>query len=105
MRSSLQSELNKNGLFANGNHTIHIHIQDYAPGSAFKRWLIPGWGSTKLSVKAIIVDEKNKKIADIPVEKYIDAGGGFTIGAYKYIFDDVAKEIVVILLDATHKRK
>ncbi|MCM1512807.1 MAG: DUF4410 domain-containing protein [Oxalobacter formigenes] len=97
MRNALQTELSQNGLLANGSYTLHVNILDYAPGNAFKRWLVPGWGETKLSVKAIIVDERNKKIADIPVEKYVDMGGGYTIGAYKYIFDDVSKEIVSVL--------
>lgn len=36
-------------------------------------------------------------MAKIPVNRSIAAGGGYTIGAWKTVFDDVAQEIVKVL--------
>jgi len=73
---------------------LHLSITEYSPGDAFKRWLMPGWGETRLTVKCKIVDKKSQNEGEIEVQRSIAAGGGFTAGAWKYVFDEVAKEIV-----------
>lgn len=105
MRSSLVAELQKNNVYSEvGKYFIDIAILNYAPGNAGLRWLLPGAGSTKLSVIATIFDENKKAQAKIPVERFIAAGGALTIGAWKYVFQEVAEEIVKVLTD-TSKRK
>ena len=105
MRESLQSELSKYvAQNTSKQYSINIDILKYAPGNAFARWLMPGAGATKLSVNAAIIDDEGGAAANIPVERSIAAGGGFTIGAWKYVFDEVAAEIVKIITDIS-KRK
>ena len=36
-------------------------------------------------------------MARLPVHRSIAAGGGYTINAWKYVFDDVAKETVRVM--------
>ncbi|MDR3154537.1 MAG: DUF4410 domain-containing protein [Deltaproteobacteria bacterium] len=83
----------------NSQWTIDVEIKEYAPGNAFARWLMPGLGKTKLSVLARIEDPEGNAAARIPVERSIAMGGGFTIGAWKYVFDEVANELVGVLVD------
>ena len=101
MSAALDSALAKQGLTGAGPYSVNVNILFYAPGNAFVRWLLPGAGSTLLSVEAFIVDEQSVQVAKIPVERHISAGGGFTIGAYKYIFKDVAEEISSVIKKST----
>ena len=75
-------------------YTIDIAIVEYQPGDAFKRWLLPGWGETKLTVLCIVNAKNGDKAGEIEVSKSIAAGGGFTAGAWEYVFTDVAKAVV-----------
>ena len=97
MSAALGSALNKQGLTGAGQYSVNVNILAYAPGSAFVRWLMPGAGATRLSVEALIADKNGVQTAKIPVERHISAGGGYTIGAYKYIFEDVAQEIAAVI--------
>lgn len=94
----------KNSFNDAGKYTIAVNILKYAPGNAGLRWLLPGAGATHLSVIATILDAEAKPQATIPVDRSISAGGGYTIGAWKYVFKEVAAEIVKVLTD-TSKRK
>ena len=96
MQSSLDAALSQNGLKGKG-YTIRVTILNYEPGSAFHRWLLPGFGGTKLTTESYVYSPAGKLVAKIPVHRSINAGGGFTIGAYRYVFDDVAAEIVRII--------
>lgn len=97
MRSALKNELTKKGYFAEKSEnvsTINIEILNYAPGNAFARWLFPGAGASKLKIQTSLVDCKNIEIANIPIDRSIAAGGGYTIGAWEYVFTDVAERLV-----------
>jgi len=96
MSSALGSALARQGLMGEG-YSVNVNILAYAPGSAFARWLMPGAGATILSVEALILDKQGTQAAKIPVERHISAGGGFTVGAYKYIFEEVAQEIAALI--------
>lgn len=70
-------------------------IVDYEPGNAFKRWILPGWGSTVLEVRGEIRSPDSGAIAAVIENKRsILAGGAYTIGAWKSIFSDVAGDLV-----------
>lgn len=73
--------------------TMEGHILKYKKGSALQRWVTPGLGSTILDVR---VDLKNGDQVVTSVEAYrkIAIGDGLTIGAWKKIFTEVAKDIV-----------
>ena len=105
MRSSLQDKLTAtNPIGDSSRYIVAVDILDYAPGNAALRWLAPGAGETKLSVEAEIKAEDGKSLATIQTARSIAFGGGFTIGAWKYVFDTVAEEIVEVIRNP-EKRK
>jgi len=101
MSTALGAALARQGLTGEGRNKVNVNILAYDPGNAFARWIVPGAGATKLTVEATIVDKKGTQLAKIPVDRHISAGGGFTVGAYKYIFEEVAQEIAAIIKDPT----
>lgn len=95
-KSALDAAFTKAGLAGTG-YTINSTILEYSPGNAFARWLLPGAGATKLKIVNKIIAPGGELIATIPVERSIAAGGGYTVGAWKYIFTDVADSVVETL--------
>lgn len=79
-----------------GNHIIIISkIVDYKKGDAFKRWVLPGWGSTVLSVQSDLKENPSGKIiGSVEARRTVSIGGGYTIGAWKTVFKSLAKDIV-----------
>ncbi len=80
---------------AQGNRlSLPCRIAEYDPGDAFKRWLWPTYGSTVLDVKCVLREvETDKTVGTAEARHTVDAGGAYTIGAWKYIFTDLAKDI------------
>jgi hypothetical protein len=77
MRDALKAELEKKTAFAMpGDYVLSINIDDYKPGNAFARWLMPGAGKTELSVVCSVADTDGKELSKIPARRYIAAGGG-----------------------------
>lgn len=98
MREQLEAKLRESGLLTasgrtEGSLVLSVKIVDYEPGDAFKRWLMPGYGSTVLSVECTLHDG-DKKVATVTARRTVDAGGGYTIGAWQTIFGKVAEDIV-----------
>lgn len=105
MRSSLQDKLNANNPIGDSfRYIVDVNILDYAPGNAALRWLAPGAGKTKLSVEAEIRAEGGKSYAIIQAARSIGFGGAFTIGAWKYVFDTVAEEIVEAIRNPENRK-
>jgi len=77
--------------------TLSADIVQYAKGDAFKRWLLPGYGSTALVVHATLSDASNHEVGAVDAKRTVDAGGGYTIGAWESIFRDVADDVVTDL--------
>jgi hypothetical protein len=77
-----------------------VAIIQYEKGNAFKRWLMPGAGKTILSVEATFIDSAGKPIAQSQATRSIGAGGGYTIGAWKHVFGNVAEQLVDDLVAA-----
>ena len=96
MQAALAAELEKSGLAGQG-YKLNVSISEYAPGNAFARWLMPGMGGTYLKTRTSILDGDDKTVAVIPVNRTVAAGGGFTIGAWRECFGEVATEIVKVL--------
>lgn len=75
--------------------TINLRIVDYKPGNAFGRWLMPGLGATVLSVEGNLVKGPGpEELAKIRDQRGVYAGGAFSIGAWRTIFDTVARDII-----------
>jgi hypothetical protein len=103
MGEALSKALEKRLVLGEGQYTVNVAILEYEPGNAFARWLLPGAGKTRLSVVASVVGPDGASAAKIPVERSIGFGGGYTIGAWRYVFDEVAEVIADLLVD-TGKR-
>ena len=76
---------------------LNAEIVKYSKGDAFKRWLMPGWGSTVLVVHATLTDANNHQVGDVEAKRTVDAGGGYTIGSWESVFRDVAGDVVTDL--------
>lgn len=96
MQAALTAELERAGLAGQG-YKLNVSISEYAPGNAFARWIMPGMGGTYLKTRTSILGGDDKTVAVIPVNRTVAAGGGFTIGAWRECFNDVATEIVKVL--------
>jgi hypothetical protein len=98
MREALEKALREKGAYGGGAPwTVNVDLVDYAPGNAFARWLLPGAGATRLKAVATVVDSEGARVATVPVERSIGFGGAYTIGAWRYVFDEVAQQIVRLL--------
>jgi hypothetical protein len=72
---------------------MESRIVEYKKGSAFKRWMMPGWGATELSIRCVLKDDKNNKVGSAMASREVVAGGGYTIGAWETVFKDVANDV------------
>jgi hypothetical protein len=73
-------------------------VTSFVEGSAFKRWLMPGWGATVGQVSAMLTDTATGAIMVIVRgNATISAGGLYSAGADAYIVptavDDVVKRL------------
>jgi hypothetical protein len=68
-------------------------IVEYEPGDAFKRWLLPGWGSTVVGVECELRDGE-QLVGTVRAPRTISIGGAYTIGAWRWIFSSVAADVV-----------
>jgi uncharacterized lipoprotein YajG len=79
---------------AESDFLLNVNITDYRPGSAFERWVVPGWGSTVLTVRGDLLELDSRKVAaQIEDQRSVAAGGLYTIGAEHYIFNNVARDL------------
>jgi len=73
---------------------LNLNITDYRPGSAFKRWALPGWGATVLTVKGDLLERDGGQLAaQIEEQRTVAAGGFYTLGAEHFILNDVARDL------------
>lgn len=76
---------------------LSADIVQYEKGDAFRRWLMPGWGATVLVVRGALHDAGSRKVGSVDAKRTVDAGGGYTIGAWQTIFGDIANDIIAKL--------
>jgi hypothetical protein len=99
LRSALENQLKKCDLLASpspraDDFLLNVNIIDYRSGSAFERWLVPGWGATVLSVQADLLEFSNHKLAaQIEDQRTVAVGGLYTVGAGHAILNDVAQDL------------
>lgn len=98
LSDAMVNELTKESLLgqegSNNTVTMNVNIIEYRKGDAFKRWLWPGYGSTVLVVEATLLDDDGNVDATAQANRSVDFGGGYTIGAWKRVFEDVAADLV-----------
>jgi hypothetical protein len=68
-------------------------IVEYNKGSAFKRWLLPGWGTTVIAIEGDLVDGQ-QVVGSFRARRTISVGGGYTIGAWRTVFASIAEDVV-----------
>jgi len=72
---------------------LNSQIIEYEPGDAFKRWLLPGWGSTVLAVECELRDG-DQLVATLRARRTVSIGGALTIGAWRNVFASLADDVV-----------
>lgn len=103
MRESLERALSEEELIWTGGPAekrvrLDLEVVDYQPGNAFKRWLLPGYGSTVLQVSGQLTDVQTKDVAgNLHHKLRVPTGGAYSIGAWRTIFDSVANDIATSL--------
>lgn len=105
LRDAMVNELAKEKLLGQAGEpgvvSMNVNIIEYRKGDAFKRWLWPGYGSTVLVIEATLLDADGNVDATAQANRSVDAGGGYTIGAWKTIFGKVAADLVSDLKAST----
>ncbi len=95
LRDALIKTFQEEGLTGTGDAArlqTNCRILTYEKGDAFKRWLLPGWGSTVLTIQCDLLDA-NKNVGTIDAKRTVDAGGAYTAGAWEKIFAHVASDV------------
>lgn len=74
---------------------LHCEVTQFVEGSAFKRWLAPGWGATVAQVAIMITNAKDQStVAIVQGNSVVGAGGLYTIGASDYILKSAVDDAV-----------
>ena len=102
LTQNIKSELKEKGFQVADRTTtsgkvliIKSTLLSYEPGSAFKRWLAPGYGSTQATVKTLLIDKKTRRsLGEFMSADTVGSGGLFSAGADKGILDSIAIGIV-----------
>jgi hypothetical protein len=97
LADALTERLQKEDLLAMDGSSPKLVIQskiiEYEKGDAFKRWLLPGWGSTVLTIQSDLM-EGDKIVGTVEARRTVSFGGAYSIGAWETIFGSIADDIV-----------
>ena len=103
MRAALEEALAEQGIAWQGDSAadrfvLDVTVDDYEPGNAFKRWLLPGYGATIIHISGRLTDVSTGELAgELDHERSVYAGGAYTIGAWETIFATIAEDIATQL--------
>jgi hypothetical protein len=74
---------------------LSCEVTQFAEGSAVKRWLMPGWGSTVGQIAVMLSNAKDQSAALIVQgNATVSAGGFYTVGAEDYILKSAADDVI-----------
>jgi hypothetical protein len=97
LKNSINQKLSQDNLLwlqeTNPKLTLNVRILKYSKGNAFARWMMPGLGATVLTIEADLKDGESI-VGTARANRTVAAGGAFTVGAWKAVFDDVALDLV-----------
>lgn len=90
---------------AQGRYVLVCDITGFVEGSAFKRWLLPGWGATIGRVAVMVTDTRSgETVAIVRASATVAAGGLYSVGADQVILgaavDDVVKQLKALAAEA-----
>jgi hypothetical protein len=95
---SLREKVLASGLFVisqDARLMLTCDVEHFAEGSALKRWIMPGWGTTKAKLTVMIWDQaRNTVLGSLSSVSVVDSGGLYTIGADQYILGVAISNIV-----------
>jgi hypothetical protein len=67
----------------------------FKPGSAFKRWLLPGVGKTHATVRISLIDKASGTlVGEMVSTEVVSRGGLYSAGADHWILNTIAKGVV-----------
>lgn len=97
-RTELEDALSGKGLLCIAKpksdcNILNIKVNSYEMGSAFKRWLLPGYGATILDIECELKNSKGELIAKFEHSRSIGSGGFLTIGGSTTVIKKVSKDI------------
>jgi len=98
-REALQIALNDANLLSVGGDgeavILNTSIIEYKKGSAFKRWVMPGWGTTVFAVRVDLKDVTGTKdLGYVEARRTVGFGGLLTVEAWKTIVTNIARDVV-----------
>jgi hypothetical protein len=106
LRDSLSKKLKKVGVLYDGNGnelmTVDTKIIEYSEGNAFGRWLLPSSSATVLSIQSDL-REGAILVGSVDARGTVSSGGLYSVGAWKYIFDKLSKDVVTELVSKIPK--
>jgi len=74
---------------------LTCEVTQFVEGSAFKRWLMPGWGATVGQIAIMVSNAKDQSaLVIIEGNATVSAGGFYTIGAEGYILKAAADDVI-----------
>lgn len=76
---------------------VSCDVEGFIEGSAVKRWVMPGWGATKGTLRAAVWrtgDGGDAMLGVFESRGQVSSGGLYTLGADDYILDVAARDIV-----------
>ncbi len=103
MKNALEESLAEHNIAWQGDpaadrFVLDVVIDNYEPGNAFKRWLLPGFGSTIVHASGKLTDMSTGNVAgELDHERAVHAGGAYTIGAWQTVFNGIADDITTQL--------
>ena len=103
MRAALEEALAEHNIAWQGDtaadrFVLEVTVDDYEPGNAFARWILPGYGATIIHVSGRLTDISTGEIAGkLDYERGVYAGGAYSIGAWETIFGTIADDIATQL--------
>ena len=103
LTNALEQQLMEENLLNLGktepNLFLESRIIGYKKGSAFKRWMMPGWGATELAIQCDLKDGNNNLVGSAMSNREVFAGGLYTVGAWETIFKETANDVAEDLKD------
>jgi hypothetical protein len=79
-------------------YRLTCEVTAFAEGSAFKRWLMPGYGSTIGQVAAMVTDsETGATVLIVRGNATVASGGLYSAGADSYILPSAVEDVVAQL--------
>jgi len=74
---------------------LTCEVTQFVEGSAFKRWLMPGWGSTVGQIAVMVSNAKDQSaVVIIQGNATVSAGGLYTVGADDYILKSAVDDVI-----------